>query len=73
MVFSGLSLLAIEDVADESERILVRARTPEDLVRCPDCGAPSGRAHGYHLRTVADVSVDGRRVVVGPAADRRLG
>lgn len=28
------------------------------------CGASSGRVHGYQLRTVADVPVDGRRVVV---------
>jgi transposase len=64
VVFSGLSPLVVEEVADEGERILVRARTPDDLVPCPGCGAPSGRVHGYHRRTVADVSVDGRRVVV---------
>ncbi|MEV7231914.1 hypothetical protein AB0M79_33645 [Polymorphospora sp. NPDC051019] len=28
-VFSGLSPLVIEDVADEGERIVVRARTPQ--------------------------------------------
>lgn len=27
-------------------------------------GAPSKRVHGYHRRTVADVPLDGRRVVV---------
>jgi transposase len=64
VVFSGLAPLVIEDVVDEGERILVRARTPQDPVPCSGCGAPSGRVHGYHLRTVADVSVDGRRVVV---------
>jgi hypothetical protein len=64
VVFSGLSPLVIEDVTDEDERILVRARTPEDPALCPGCGAASGRVHGFHLRTVADVSVDGRRVVV---------
>lgn len=64
VVFSGLSPLLIEGVADEGELILVRARTPQDPVPCPGCGVASGRVHGYHLRTVADVSVDGRRVVV---------
>lgn len=64
VVFSGLSPLIIEDVADEGGRILVRARTPDDLVPCPGCGASSDRVHGYHLRTVADVPVDGRRAVV---------
>lgn len=51
-------------MTDEGERIVVRARTPKEPVPCPGCGAPSGRVHGFHLRTVADVSVDGRRVVV---------
>lgn len=64
VVFSGLSPLVIEGVVDEDELILVRARTPQDPVPCPSCGARSGRVHGYHLRTVADVSADGRRVVV---------
>src|SRR4051794_35510413 len=31
---------------------------------CPMCGVPTGKVHGYHVRTVADVPVDGRRVVV---------
>ncbi|WP_434976262.1 ISL3 family transposase, partial [Streptomyces mirabilis] len=59
VVFSGLLPLVIVDVTDEGERILVRARTPVDMVPCPSCGAPSGRVHGFHLGTV-----DGRRVVV---------
>ncbi|MEU5431173.1 transposase family protein, partial [Streptomyces olivoreticuli] len=63
-VFSGLSPLVIGDVADEGERIVVRARTPQDTADCPVCGASSGRVHGYHWRTVADVPVGGRRVVV---------
>lgn len=63
-VFSGLSPLVIEDVTDEGERIVVRARTPRDAAVCPVCGASSGQVHGYHWRTVADVPVDGRRVVV---------
>lgn len=63
-VLSGLSPLVIEDVADEGERIVVRTRTPLDATVCPVCGASSQRVHGYHWRTVADVPVDGRRVVV---------
>lgn len=61
MVFSGLCPLVIDD---EGERIVVRARTPQDMAPCPACGVSSGRVHGYHLRTVADVPVDGRQVVV---------
>ncbi|MEU2289050.1 ISL3 family transposase [Streptomyces sp. NPDC013178] len=63
-MFSGLSPLVIEDVADEGERIMVRAQTPQGTAVCPVCGVSSGRVHGFHLRTVADVPVDGRRVVV---------
>jgi zinc-finger of transposase IS204/IS1001/IS1096/IS1165 len=61
-VFSGLSPLVIEDVADQGERILIRARTPAGMVACPGCGALTERVHGYHERVVADVPVDARRV-----------
>ena len=63
-VFSGLSPLVIEDVVDEGERIVVRARTPHGTAVCPMCGVQSGRVHGYHLRTVTDLPVDGRQVVL---------
>jgi transposase len=62
VVFSGLAPLVVEDVADEGELIRVRARTPDEPVACPGCGAGIGRVHGYHERTVADVPVDARRV-----------
>ncbi|MFF8616466.1 ISL3 family transposase [Streptomyces sp. NPDC015350] len=64
VVFSGLFPLVMDDVVDEGERIVVRARTPQDMAPCPVCGVLSGRVHGYHWRTVADVPVDERRVVV---------
>jgi transposase len=64
MVSSGLLPLVVEDVADEGERIVVRARTPQKAAICPVCGVSTGRVHGYHGRTVADVPVDDRRVVV---------
>lgn len=63
-VFSGLFPLVVEDVVDEGERIVVRARTPQNAAVCPVCGVLSGHVHGYQLRTVADVPVDDRRVVV---------
>ncbi len=64
VVFSGLASLVVEDVADEGEFIRVRARTRDDPVQCPVCGQPTGRVHGIHRRTIADVPTDGRRVVV---------
>lgn len=64
VVFAGLSALVIEDVKDEDEFIRVVARTRDEPVPCPVCGALTGRVHGYGSRTVTDVPVDGRRVVV---------
>jgi zinc-finger of transposase IS204/IS1001/IS1096/IS1165/Transposase len=69
-VFSGLSALVIEDVRDEGGAVVVRARTPGGAVACPGCGTATGRVHGYHERTAADVPVDGRRVVVKLRARR---
>ncbi|MBB6553368.1 ISL3 family transposase [Nonomuraea rubra] len=64
VVFAGLSALVIEAVEDEDDLIRVMARTRDEPVPCPVCGALSGRVHGYVSRTVTDVPVDGRRVVV---------
>jgi transposase len=64
IVFSGLSALVIEDVEDAGEMIVVRARTRGGTAACPGCATETGRVHGYHERTAADVPVDGRRVVV---------
>jgi transposase len=63
-VFSGLSTLVVEDVVDDGEVIRVAARTRDVPVPCPVCGRLTGKVHGYHRRTVADVPVDGRPVVV---------
>lgn len=63
-VFSGLSALFVEDVADGGDAVVVTARTREDAVPCPVCGTPTAKVHGYHGRTVRDVPVDGRQVVV---------
>jgi transposase len=70
IVFSGLSGLVIEDIRDAGEAIIVRARTRAVAVACPGCGAETGRVHGYHERTAADVSADGRRVVLKVRARR---
>jgi transposase len=63
-VFSGLSVLVIEDIADGGDVIVVRARTRHGAVACPGCGAETARVHGYYERTAADVPAGGRRVVV---------
>ena len=64
IVFSGLSSLVIEDVADQDGVIVVRAATAGGPVPCPRCRAGTGYVHGYYVRTVADVPADGRPVVL---------
>ncbi|MGW7410640.1 transposase family protein, partial [Streptomyces sp. NPDC054833] len=63
-VFSGLSALVVEDVAEGGGTLVITARTRNVAVLCPVCGTPTARVHGYHHRTVRDVPVDGRQVVV---------
>lgn len=69
-VFSGLSPLVIEDVVDEDEWILARARTP--IARCPASAVAPKRAGCTAITTVtlADVPIDARRVVVRVRARR---
>jgi transposase len=69
-MFSGLSVLVIEDIRDAGKAIIVQARTRAVAVACPGCGAETSRVHGYHQRTAADVSADGRRVVLKVRARR---
>ncbi|WP_229799134.1 ISL3 family transposase [Planomonospora parontospora] len=64
VVFSRLSALVIEDMVDEGDLIRVVARTRDDPVPGPVCGTPTGRVHGFCGRMIADLPVDGRRVVV---------
>lgn len=61
-MFSGLSALVIEDVADGGQTVQVSSRTRNVPVPCPPCGVLTGRVHGYHGRTGAGCA--GRQVVV---------
>lgn len=63
-MFSGLSSLVLDGVDDEAGVLVVRASTRPGPVDCPDCGVATGRVHGYVVRQVADVPVDGRRVLI---------
>ncbi|WP_207947313.1 ISL3 family transposase [Actinomadura sp. 7K507] len=63
-MFSGLAAVVVEGVSDGVDAVLVAARTRDDPVPCPLCGTPASKVHAYHGRTVADVPVDGRRVVL---------
>jgi transposase len=70
IVFSGLSVLVVEDIADVGGSVVVRARTRDAAVACPGCGTETARVHGYYVRTADDVPVGGRRVVVKLRARR---
>ncbi|MFD9950065.1 transposase family protein, partial [Nonomuraea sp. NPDC059022] len=72
VVFAGLSALVIQGVNDEDHLIRVLARTRDEPVPCPMCGTLTGRVHGYGSRTVTDVPVDGRQVVVSVHVRRLL-
>ena len=63
-VFSGLSALVVEGVTDGGDAVVVSARNRDVAVPCPVCGTPTAKVHGYHRRTVRDVPVDSRQVVV---------
>jgi transposase len=63
-VFSGLAALTIDDVEDVGEVIVVRACTRGGAVQCPACGTPTRHVHAFHERVPADVSIDGRRVLI---------
>jgi transposase len=63
-VFSGLSSLVIEDVAERDDVIVVRARTRSGPAPCPRCGTATSLVHGHAERAAADVPADGRPVVV---------
>ncbi|GAB2977401.1 ISL3 family transposase [Amycolatopsis acidiphila] len=70
LVFSGLSSLVIEDVEDGAGALVVWASTHPVPVACPGCGVPAGQVHGYVARQLADVPVDGRRVLIRLRARR---
>lgn len=46
------------------------ARTRELMVACPDCGRSSARVHSRYCRTLADVAVGGRPVLIGLSVRR---
>lgn len=72
VVFSGLAPLIIEDVVEQGSELLVRASTPGGPVGCPGCRVESNRVHSYHERTLADLALDGRAVIVRVRARRLI-
>lgn len=63
-MFGGLAPLVVDGVEEAEDGIVVRARTLQVAVACPDCDALTARVHGIHERTLGDVPVDARRVQI---------
>ncbi|MEV4126272.1 transposase family protein [Nocardia sp. NPDC049707] len=62
----------MEGVAVEGERVVVRARMESCPAVCSRCGVESVRVHSYHDRTVADLPLNGRLVIVRVRVRRPL-
>ncbi|WP_107050097.1 ISL3 family transposase [Streptomyces bicolor] len=50
--------------------VRIAARTRELAVACPDCSHASARVHSRYVRTLADVTVGGRQVLIGLSVRR---
>ncbi|MFF3620738.1 ISL3 family transposase [Streptomyces sp. NPDC002467] len=50
--------------------VRVAACTRESTVACPDCGRGSARVHSRYCRTLADIAVGGRPVLIGLSVRR---
>ncbi|MGW0204792.1 transposase [Streptomyces sp. NPDC003233] len=64
MASPHLDAVRVERVWAEGGTVHVPARTRELRVACPDCGHESARVHSRYGRTLADVAVAGRPVLI---------
>ena len=64
IVFSRLSSLVIDGVAEQDSVIVVRARTASWSGTFPGRGALTGQVPGFHGQTVANVPADSCPVLV---------
>lgn len=56
--------MIVEEVAEGGDSVVVMARTQDAAVPARRGGTLTAKVHGYHGRTVRDLPVDGRPVVV---------
>jgi transposase len=59
-----LASAIVEEVDRVGDRVLLTLRARSVLGLCPNCGSASTRVHGRYRRTLADVPVGGRRMVL---------
>ncbi|WP_406326700.1 ISL3 family transposase [Streptomyces sp. NBC_00203] len=65
-----LDTVRVERVWAEAGTVHMAARTRELTVACPECGRVSARVHSRYCRTLADVAVGGRPVLIGLSVRR---
>lgn len=54
--------LTIENVVEDADTLVVRAKASVPRRACPRCGAASGRIHSRYVRTVLYLPCSGRKV-----------
>ena len=64
MFFPHLAELAVDEVTDHGDYVLVAARTPGTAAACRGCGMSSSRVHGHYRRLLHDLPAGGRRVLI---------
>ena len=55
MFFPHLAELAVDEVTDHGDYVLVAARTPGTAAACRGCGMSSSRVHGHYRRLLHDL------------------
>ncbi|MEU9456786.1 ISL3 family transposase [Streptomyces sp. NPDC048277] len=65
-----LDVVRVERVWSTGGVVRIAARTRELPVACPDCSRGSTRVHSRYCRTLADVAVGGRPVLIGLSVRR---
>ena len=64
MFFPHLAELAVDEVTDHGDYVLVAARTTGTAAACRGCGMSSSRVHGHYRRLLHDLPAGGRRVLI---------
>ncbi|WP_345718728.1 transposase family protein [Kineosporia mesophila] len=64
LLFPGVPSVAVESVVDQAALVRLECRSIVEEAACPGCGSVSGRVHAWCARTLADVAMGGRQVVL---------
>src|SRR6266481_5577979 len=64
MFFPHLADLAVDEVTDQGDYVLVAAHTRGAAAACRGCGIPSSRVHGHYRRLLHDLPAGGRPVLI---------